>query len=199
MRWLASATTSPPPPGSPALFLDRDGVLVVEKDYLCDPDEVQLVPGVSEALGRARAAGYLLAGVSNQSGIGRGRFTTAQFVAVMERMTALLQESRLDDFYYCPHSPDHGCRCRKPAPGLLEEAARHHQWDPGRSWVIGDKISDLDLALGANLRPALVRTGYGREQEQLLGERRDILIADDLASAVDRILAEDGILVEDLP
>ena len=194
MRWQPAATSSLPPPGSPALFLDRDGVLVVEKDYLCDPAEVQLVPGASEALKRAREAGYLLVGVSNQSGLGRGRFTTTEFVAVMVRFAALLQEddSRLDDFYYCPHRPDQGCRCRKPAPGLLEEAARHHRWDPTRSWVIGDKISDLDLALQANLKPALVRTGYGREQEQRLGDRRGVMIADDLAAVVHRILAADS-------
>ena len=192
MRWLMPDALSLPPPGSPALFLDRDGVLVEEKDYLCDPESVRLIPGVTGALARARAAGYFLIGVSNQSGLGRGRFTSDQFAAVMARMTVLLRETDggLDDFYYCPHGPDDGCRCRKPARGLLDEAAQHHRWDDGRSWVIGDKISDVDLALDASLRPALVRTGYGREQELRLGARRGVLVADDLAAAVDVILAE---------
>jgi D-glycero-D-manno-heptose 1,7-bisphosphate phosphatase len=192
-RWIGACRATSPPTGGPALFLDRDGVLIVEKDYLCDPDEVQLVPGVPEALRRAREAGYLLVGVSNQSGLGRGRFTAEQFTAVMHRLDDLLAAAGapLDDFYYCPHAPVDGCRCRKPLPGLLEEAARHHAWDGSRSWMVGDKLSDVDLALGAGLRPALVRTGYGDEQAGRLGDRGGVLVADDLPAVVAAIVGED--------
>jgi len=181
-----------PAPGAPAptLFLDRDGVVIVEKDYLRDPGQVELFPGVTEALRRARDAGFLLIGVSNQSGLGRGQFTLADLDAVMTRLDALLGAAGvpLDAFFYCPHAPQDGCACRKPAPGLLAEAARHLAWDPARSWVIGDKISDVDLALGVGLRACLVRTGYGSQQERRLGERTAVLVADDLPAAVTAIL-----------
>jgi D-glycero-D-manno-heptose 1,7-bisphosphate phosphatase len=190
-RWPADAL---PPPGAPApaLFLDRDGVVIVEKDYLREARQVELFPGVTEALRRARDAGFLLVGVSNQSGLGRGHFTLADLDAVMGRLDALLRAAGvpLDAFFYCPHAPQDGCDCRKPAPGLLAEAARHLAWDPARSWVIGDKISDVDLALGAGLRACLVRTGYGSQQERRLGERAGVLIADDLLAAVAAILEQ---------
>jgi D-glycero-D-manno-heptose 1,7-bisphosphate phosphatase len=190
----APAATTPtelagPPP---ILFLDRDGVLVVEKDYLSDPAEVALIAGVPAALRRARRAGFRLVGVSNQSGLGRGRFNLADFAAVMTRFDALLAAAGcpLDGFYYCPHAPAVGCRCRKPQPGLLIEAAADLAWDPARAWMVGDKLSDVDLALDNGLRAVLVRTGYGREQEARLGERRGVTVVDDLAAAVAAILAE---------
>jgi D-glycero-D-manno-heptose 1,7-bisphosphate phosphatase len=188
-RWPEASS---PPPGveRPTLFLDRDGVVIVEKDYLHDAGQVELFPGVIEALRRARDAGYQLVGVSNQSGIGRGHFTTADLDAVMNRLDALLRAGgvALDAFFYCPHAPQDSCACRKPAPGLLAEARRELTWDPARSWVIGDKISDVDLALGAGLHACLVRTGYGSQQERRLGERAPVLVADDLLAAVAAIL-----------
>ena len=174
----------------PTLFLDRDGVLVVEKDYLSDPGQVELVPGVAEALLRARIAGWQLVGVSNQSGLGRGRFTLADFEAVMNRLDEILTAAGcpLDAFFYCPHAPSEGCRCRKPGPGLLDEAAAELAWDQGRSWVIGDKVSDVDLALNHGLKGVLVRTGHGAEQEPSLGPREGVVVCDDLPAAIDRNL-----------
>ena len=190
-RWPATPLPAAGAP-APALFLDRDGVLIVEKDYLDDAGHVEVFPGVTEALRRAQAAGFLLVGVSNQSGLGRGCFTAADFDAVMGRLDELLRAAGvpLDAFFFCPHAPEDGCACRKPAPGLLEEASRHLAWDPARSWVIGDKISDVDLALGAGLRACLVRTGYGSQQERRLGERSPVLVADDLLAAVVAILGQ---------
>ncbi len=192
MRWPDRPNVAVSTPPGPVLFVDRDGVLVVEKNYLCDPDEVELIPGVAEALCRAREAGHSIVGLSNQSGLGRKRFGMGEFAAVMERLDEILamEGCPLDGFFYCPHGPDDGCPCRKPALGLLEEAAGAFRWDPSRSWMVGDKISDVDLALGGGLRPALVRTGHGREQESRLGERTGVLVVDDLAAAVDRILRE---------
>ncbi|HOX26545.1 MAG TPA: HAD family hydrolase [Candidatus Krumholzibacteria bacterium] len=191
-RWSFANARPPASRGVPALFVDRDGVIVVERDYLGDPAQLLLVPGATSALRAARAAGFLLVGVSNQSGLGRGRITHAQFAAVMRRFEDVLaaEDCLLDGFFYCPHAPGDGCRCRKPAPGLLEEAAEVFAWDPTRSWIVGDKVSDVDLALAAGLRPALVRTGYGRVEETRLGERRPVLVADDLAAVVAAILAE---------
>lgn len=192
-RWRPEPPTIATAPGTQrVLFLDRDGVVVVEKDYLSDPDRVELVPGAAAALRCAREAGYLLVGVSNQSGLGRGLFTPADFAAVMARLDGILRAAGcpLDDFYYCPHAPGDACACRKPLPGLLEEAARHLAWDPAHSWVIGDKLSDVELARAAGLRGILVRTGHGRDQEARLGAGSGIVVVDDLPAAIALILAE---------
>lgn len=178
----------------PVLFLDRDGVLIRDRDYLADPAGVELLPGVVAALREARDAGYLLIGVSNQSGLGRGYFTEAQFETVMRELDRQLTGAGapLDGFFYCPHAPDEGCRCRKPLPGLLEEAATSTVWDPKLSWVIGDKKSDVQLGRDAGLGGCLVRTGYGQRQEEevrrLYGGDGRVLIEEDLKAAVDSIL-----------
>lgn len=192
-RWPATMTTRRDATPRPTLFLDRDGVIVVEKDYLSDPDKVELVPGVASALARARAAGWQLVGVSNQSGIGRGRFGVEDLDRVMKRLSAIMDSAGcpLDAFFYCPHAPGHGCRCRKPGPGLLDEAAAELAWDPARTWVIGDKVSDIDLALNHGLRAILVRTGHGVEQEGCLGGRSGVVVVDGLPAAVDFILEQD--------
>jgi D-glycero-D-manno-heptose 1,7-bisphosphate phosphatase len=192
-RWLSLRSSSVPPRGVvPVLFLDRDGVLLVEKDYLSDPEAVELIPGVDVALRRARAAGFLLIGVSNQSGIGRGLFSHEDFSAVMERFDEILHFARcpLDAFYYCPHAPGDRCNCRKPALGLLVEAARDFSWDPQRSWLVGDKISDIELANAAGLRSILVCTGHGSAHADRLIEEHETRVAVDLPAAVDLILDE---------
>lgn len=156
-----------PPAGimreGPVLFLDRDGVIIVDKDYLSDPDGVELVPGAAAAMAQAAAAGYLLIGLSNQSGLGRGRFGSAELAAVMARVELELSRHGvvLDAMYYCPHAPEDGCRCRKPGPGLLEEAALSFRWEAARSWVIGDKASDVELGRRHGLGAVLVNTGHG--------------------------------------
>lgn len=182
---------------APALFLDRDGVLIVDRDYLDDPDGVELVPGVPEALVQAAAAGYALIGISNQSGLGRGRFGPTQLAAVMSRVDAELARhgAALDAVYYCPHAPADGCRCRKPGPGLLEEASANFAWPAERSWVIGDKASDIDLGRRNGLGAVLVGTGYGaveraRVESAWPGDVR-VLFAADLATAVALVLAAD--------
>jgi D-glycero-D-manno-heptose 1,7-bisphosphate phosphatase len=193
--WREPAATLEP---GAVLFLDRDGVLVEERHYLADPAEVVLLPGAAAGLARARAAGYRLVGVSNQSGLGRGRFGPAAFAAVMERLEALLEDAgvRLDAFYYCPHGPDEGCRCRKPQPGLLLEAARRVPWVAATSWVIGDKASDVALAREAGLGAVHVRTGHGEQEASRVAARwaddPRVLQAADLAEAVALVLASGG-------
>ncbi len=191
-RWAVRGATTEVAAPAPTLFLDRDGVMVVDRHYLCDPELVELVAGVPAALRLARSAGFRLVGVSNQSGLGRGQFKYEQFVAVMQRLDAMLaaENAPLDAFYYCPHAPEAQCRCRKPAPGLLEEAARDHAWDAARSWVVGDKVSDVDLAIDHGMRGVLVRTGYGAAQEERLGDRSGVVVVDDLPAAVAHILTE---------
>lgn len=181
----------------PVLFLDRDGVIIVDKDYLSDPDGVELVPGAAAAMAQAAARGRLLVGLSNQSGVGRGLFGHAELSAVMARVDAVLADEgvTLDAMYYCPHAPGQGCRCRKPGPGLLEEASASFAWDPARSWVIGDKASDVELGRRHGLGAVLVATGHGSGQEDAVraawpGDAR-VLFADDLPGAIARILACD--------
>lgn len=191
-RWPRTTPPGLDPTPVPTLFLDRDGVMLVEKDYLSDPAEVELEAGVAGALRRARRAGYRLVGVSNQSGLGRGRFGEDEFGAVMTRFTTLLEDAGcpLDGFFYCPHAPQDRCHCRKPGLGLLAEASSEMRWDEARSWVVGDKVSDVDLARAAGLRGILVRTGHGREAEARLGARPAVPVVDDLVAAVDLILGE---------
>lgn len=193
MIWRAPSAAVPRE--GPALFIDRDGVVIVDRDYLADPAGVALLPGVPEALRAAAAAGFALVGISNQSGMGRGRFGQAELASVMARVDQALAEAGagLDAMYYCPHAPQDGCRCRKPGPGLLEEAAAAFRWDAERSWVIGDKASDVELGRRHGLGAVLVATGYGAGERARVaaahpGDER-VLFAADLASAVTAIIS----------
>jgi len=185
-------------PTRPTLFLDRDGVVVVDRHYLSDPASVELVRGAGGAMARAQAAGFQLIGMSNQSGLGRGKFGPEQLAAVMTRLDEILDEegTGFDGFYYCPHAPEDGCRCRKPAPGLFHEAAGRFSWDPVRSWMVGDKAADVAFGRNAGLGSILVRTGYGVGEENTVREAwaddPRVFIEDDLASAVDLILSQLG-------
>ncbi len=185
--WLPEGAPAPSADvDSRILFLDRDGVLISDADYLSDPDGVKLIPGVAGALARARRIGVRLICVTNQSGIGRGYYTEADFFAVQARVDEALREGGvvLDAVYYCPHAPEAACRCRKPATGLLDEAALRFRWDPARSAMVGDKLSDIDLGLAAGLRPFLVRTGEGLGSESRIGDRAGVTVVDDLPAAV---------------
>jgi len=185
-------------PSRPAIFLDRDGVVVVDRHYLADPDDVELVPGSAEAMVRAKEAGFLLIGVSNQSGIGRGKFGADELAAVMTRLDELLEKegTGFDAFHFCPHAPDDGCLCRKPAPGMLQDAATIFSWDPDRSWMVGDKAADVVFGREAGLGSVLVRTGYGMGEEADVRAHWDadsrVAVTDDLAGAVELILTRAG-------
>lgn len=184
-----SCVTPASDPLRPALFLDRDGVVITDRDYLRDPDELELIAGAAAAMKSAAAAGYLLVGVSNQSGLGRGLFTRRDLELVMTRLDEMLaaEGTAFDGFYFCPHAPVDRCGCRKPETGLLEEAANTCRWDPSRSWVVGDKVSDVLLARTAGLGSVLVLTGHGAEHEdevRSLAEKSSrILVAADLPAA----------------
>jgi histidinol-phosphate phosphatase family protein len=137
-----------------AVFLDRDGTVIHDLEYPRDPDKVWLVPGAATALARLRGAGFALVLISNQSGMGRGLITQREAELVHERMIAVLADSgvRLDGVYYCPHAPDAGCGCRKPAPGLVRDAASRLGIDLGRSFMVGDKPGDIEAGRRAGCR-----------------------------------------------
>ncbi len=147
----------------PAVFLDRDGTIIVEKNYLSDPAQVELLDGVAEGLRLLQQQGFPLVVVSNQSGVGRGYFTMDRLKAVNARVDELLKEQAIEisGWYVCPHTPDMACNCRKPRPGMIEAACRDLDLDPRQSFVIGDKRADLDLATAVGARGILVTTGYG--------------------------------------
>ena len=141
-----------------AILLDRDGTLIEDHGYLANPDQIVWKDGAMEALRRLSAAGYRLILVSNQSGIGRGYFTPQDMALVNDRLVADLAKAglSLDGIYTCPHGPDEGCACRKPQTGLLLQAAADHGLDLSKSWLVGDKCSDILAGRMANMRTALV-------------------------------------------
>ena len=140
----------------PALFLDRDDTLMVNCPYLSDPSRVALFPGATEGLRAFREAGWRLIVVSNQSGLARGYFTREHLSAVTARLVELLATDgvSLDAIYYCPHGSEEGCNCRKPRTGMVETACRDFAIDLAKSWMIGDKAADIELAQNAHLHAA---------------------------------------------
>jgi D-glycero-D-manno-heptose 1,7-bisphosphate phosphatase len=167
-----------------AVFLDRDGTLMRDVDYCGDPKDVDLLPGVREALPKLKSAGHKLIVITNQSGIGRGYFNEEQYHAVENEVGRQIGEGVIDATYYCPHLPDDGCKCRKPSPELVLQAARDHHVDLARSFFIGDKASDIDCGRNAGVKTILVRTGYGKETDQSLAD----FAADDFATAAKLIV-----------
>ena len=150
----------------PAVFLDRDGVINVEVSYLGDPAGFQLLPGVTAAIRRLNQVGLPVIVVTNQSGIGRGYYSLDAMTAVHQRMDAELAAAgaHVDALYFCPHRPEDGCFCRKPAPGMLIQAAAELGVDLARSVIIGDKFSDLVAGKAVGCRGVLVLTGHGAEE-----------------------------------
>jgi len=190
------------------VLLDRDGTVIEDRHYLCDPEGVVLVPSAGLALARLAHAGCRLFCVTNQSGIGRGYYTEAAFAAVQRRLVDLLagQGVSLTDTVHCPHAPEAGCACRKPATGLFDRLRARHGLDPAATAVIGDAASDIafGLALGAALT-ILVATGHGAQTAATLGlptlhgpvlelpDRRPDwphVLARDLPAAVDWLLGQ---------
>ena len=174
------------------VVLDRDGVINRDSaDHIKSPSEWIPIPGSLGAIAGLHRAGFRVVVVSNQSGIGRGLYSARTLNDINARMEHEIEAGggALSGVYCCPHRPDEGCACRKPAPGLLRQIER----DFGRSLhgapLIGDKLSDIDVALAVGARPMLVRTGYGRQAAKTLGDRNAEIHAD-LASAVASLLAE---------
>lgn len=143
------------------ILLDRDGTLIEDRHYLHDPDGVVLLPSVVEGLRLLTAAGCKLVVVSNQSGVGRGYYDETAMHAVNKRMCDLLAAEgiALHGVYCCPHTPEHGCDCRKPAPGMVLRAAQDLGFDPALACVIGDKLCDVELGCAVGAIPILVKTG----------------------------------------
>jgi D-glycero-D-manno-heptose 1,7-bisphosphate phosphatase len=176
--------------GRPVVFLDRDGTLIEDPGYLDDPAGVHLLPGVPEALRALQGAGYARIVITNQSGIGRGRFTEAAFHRVEAELARQLAEhgASTDRTYWCPHLPDAGCACRKPGTAHHRSAANEHGLDLARSWCIGDRLGDIAAAPALGGRAILVATGEGHRHLEA-ARARGVPVAGDLLAAVRFLLA----------
>ena len=177
-----------------AVFLDRDGTINIEKDYLYQAEKFEFILGAPEAIRLLNQAGFMVVVVTNQSGVARGYYTEDDVEKLHLHIAAELERcgARVDAWLYCPHHPSGRgsyalpCVCRKPLPGMLQEAARRYDIDLGSSTIIGDKQADIDAGKAAGSRTILVRTGYGANEEQLVGP--DTVVCDDLLSAVKYLL-----------
>lgn len=150
------------------VLLDRDGTIIVKKNYLSDPDGVRLIPGVLKTLKKLKGMGLGLVVITNQSGIGRRYFDIATLENIHLRMAELLVKDGiiLDDIYFCPHTPKDNCSCRKPKAGLVEKARKKHNFDPKLCFMIGDNKGDIELGKNIGAITILVRTGYGGQIEK---------------------------------
>jgi D-glycero-D-manno-heptose 1,7-bisphosphate phosphatase len=182
------------------IFLDKDGTLVKDIPYNIDPAYLELTPHALEALAVLQEAGFRLVIVTNQSGIARGLFTEEDLRHLQLEIERILDDAgiRLDGFYYCPHYPDGkvlkyslACDCRKPAPGLLLQAARELEIDRARSWLIGDILNDVEAGHRAGCRSILINNGNETEW-QLTAVRRPDFTAADLLEAAGHILSCDA-------
>ena len=171
---------------TPAVFFDRDGTLMEDADYCRDPAQVVVFSDAARALWRLREAGFRLVLVTNQSGIGRGYFTEAAYRAVHKEFLRQLGPGLLDACYFCADTPEGQSERRKPAPGMVLEAARDLSLDLAGSFVVGDKCADVELAWRAGLAGGvLVLTGRGRDE---LARCKPDFVAPTLTEAADWIL-----------
>jgi D-glycero-D-manno-heptose 1,7-bisphosphate phosphatase len=157
----------------PAVFLDRDGTLIEEVNYLSRVEDLRLFPFSADAVRRLKDNGFLVIVVTNQSGIGRGIYTETDMHTIHEAIQSELSGA-IDAFYFCPHLPCDGCKCRKPKTGMIKAAMDDFDIDLENSWLVGDKNIDAETAVAAGLRSAFVLTGYGEQHKTLLKDAPDI-------------------------
>lgn len=170
----------------PAAFIDRDGTLIEEVNFLSSVEDLQVFSYTAAALKLLKERGFWVVVVTNQSGIGRGIYAEADMHAIHEAMQAQLGGA-IDAFYFCPHLPDEGCECRKPGLGMINFAQRDLPIDLERSWMIGDKRIDVETGQAAGIGSALVLTGYGLKHQDELRQAPDV-VSENLLQAVERIV-----------
>ena len=180
--------------GKPAIFLDRDGTLIVETGYLHEPEKVELIPGAGEAVQQLADGGFELFIVTNQAGIGRGYYAEEQMHAVNERVAGEFAKFGVAfrKIYFAPEAPDQPSRNRKPSPQMLLDARDEFGIDLDASYMVGDKVSDIECGWNAGVKCCvLVRTGYGSEHESQLGPATDPLaVIDSIADLTNLALGQ---------
>lgn len=182
------------------VFLDRDGTMNREVHYLYRTEELELLPGVSEAIALLKQCGYRIVVVTNQAGVARGYYTEEDVKKLHAYMNQELEKNgaAVDAFFYCPHHPEHGvgvykmvCHCRKPETGMFEQAEQLYLVDREHSWMIGDKLLDILAGQNYGVRTALVGTGYGSQvhKEQMeKGEQPYDIYGETLMDAAEAII-----------
>ncbi len=172
-----------------AVFLDRDGTLIEDANYLSRVEDLRFFSFTGKAVELLKESGFLVIVITNQSGIGRGIFDENSMHLIHNEIQKNL-ENKIDAFYFCPHLPADGCACRKPGSGMIENALADFAIDLENSWMIGDKAIDVETGKNAGLKTALVLTGYGQRELAGLNEKPDIT-AENLLEAVRGILGFD--------
>ena len=189
------------------IFLDRDGTINEEVHYLYRPEDMRFLPGAAEGIAMFNQAGFLVVVVTNQAGVARGYYTEEDVERLHSFMNEKLKKygAHIDHFFICPHHPTAGippynisCSCRKPETGLLKQAERWHQVDKSHSYMIGDKLADVQAGKKYGISSILVATGYGAEHHQLVEEGKEKLCYDkfvpDLEEAARWILQKEGMM-----
>lgn len=189
MRWYTPSWRRCVAERRAAAFVDRDGTIIREKEYLSAPGQIEVLPGAVAGLLELQRQGYEIVILTNQSGIARGLFDENQYHTVERELERRLSDRgvRILGTYHCPHHPDFSgaCDCRKPAPGLAVRAARELHLDPARSVFIGDRLRDVIMAEELGAQAVLVRTGYGAEEAKRAPA--SVLVVDDLEEAARRL------------
>lgn len=184
-----------------SIFLDRDGVVVEEINYLSSVEDVVLMEGAGDAISKLKEAGFIVIVITNQSGVARGYFSEEKVQEINDYIKRELGKrgGRIDKFYYCPHHPSFGrgkyrkeCNCRKPKIGMIEEAVRDFNIDLQKSYLIGDKLSDIKAGLTAGCKSILVGTGHGKTQNSINYEEDELFmgILNDINAAAVYILKD---------
>ena len=188
----------------PALFMDRDGTISEEVGYVNHPSRFRLFPYSADAIKLLNESGWLAIVVTNQAGVARGYFSEAVIINVHDQLSKDLEaaSAKLDAIYYCAHHPSVGeppyrfdCDCRKPKPGLIDRAAADFEIDLERSWMVGDRYGDVELAQNAGLHSALVLSGYGRgewEYQRGSWKLEPEVVAENLLEAAKMIIERDA-------
>ncbi len=171
-----------------AVFLDRDGTLIEEVDFLSRIEDLCLFSFTYDAVRQLKDAGFLLIVITNQSGIGRGIYDEKAMHAIHSRIQAEL-DNTIDAFYFCPHLPEAGCVCRKPGTGMIDMARVDFAIDLSGSWIIGDKSLDIETGQAVGISTALVLTGYGHQTVAQVRQSAN-LVAENLLQAVRQIVAK---------
>lgn len=186
------------------VFLDRDGTINEEVKYLHRPEDLRLLPGVAKAMERLRSHGFFIVVVTNQAGVARGYYGEEDVIRLHGHLNECLKEQGafVDHFFYCPHHPEHGvgkyltdCQCRKPKTGLFHRAEEFYRVDKGHSYMVGDKLLDVEAGHRYGVKSVLVGTGYGKELYSCLtAEERKLAFdhyAPDLLAAADWIIEKE--------
>ncbi|MCA6085290.1 D-glycero-alpha-D-manno-heptose-1,7-bisphosphate 7-phosphatase [Candidatus Endomicrobiellum agilis] len=178
----------------PAVFLDRDGTVIFDRNYLSSPEQVKLYSFAAKSINKLRAAGFKIIVVTNQSGIGRGMFTEKDLQKVNEKFLSVLEAvgAKIDALYYCPHVDSDKCCCRKPKTGMALRGAEEFNIDLEKSYAVGDSVRDYLLGFNINGKGILVLTGHGKKQRNKLAKEKvkPVAVCKTLKQAVNFIIKD---------